>query len=291
MKLTPIAIATLLAASSLYSSASQAADLNARDFFSAPDGTQLGVVYLNINRADRFHGVADTTDKAKLDVNALAYRHVWFTELCGTLCTPQMIVPLVDIDARLPGALRSTSEQGVGDPQVGGTLFFINDPERRRYSGLLSLISLPVGEYHARNPDVSAGANRWAGHFNFNNTWGIGQKWVLEANLEAQVYAKNDDYFGSVLKQDPLYRLQAFASYDFTPATYGALRLIHADGGELRLDGRRLDNTHKRYTQLGVELNHWLDKQNSLMFALSHNVETRNDYHGSQALVRLVHVY
>lgn len=52
---------------------------------------------------------------------------------------------------------------------------------------------------------------------------------MLEANLEAQLYGRNDDYFGSELKQAPLYRLQAFASYDFSAATYGALRLIQAD--------------------------------------------------------------
>lgn len=60
---------------------------------------------------------------------------------------------------------------------------------------------------------------------------------MLEANLEAQFYAKNDDYFGSDLEQKPLYRLQAFASYDFSQSTYGALKLVHADGGELKLQG------------------------------------------------------
>lgn len=67
-------------------------------------------------------------------------------------------------------------------------------------------------------------------------------------------HAKNDDYFGSDLEQKPLYRLQAFASYDFSQSTYGALKLVHADGGELKLQGHTLDDTHQRYTQLGFEL-------------------------------------
>ena len=93
------------------------------------------------------------------------------------------------------------------------------------------------------------------------------------------------------VEQDPLYRLQAFASYDFTPATYGALRLIHADGGELRLGGERLDGTHQGYTQIGFELGHWLDQKNQLLFSLSRNVDTDNCYHGEQALLRLAHVF
>lgn len=269
----------------------EAADINARDFFSAPSGTQLGVLYLPTNRANDFHGPADTNSHAELEVNALAYRHVLFTEACGTLCTPQFIVPYVQTDALLPGTTRRTAGRGVGDPQIGGTLFFINDPASRTYSGLLSLLTLPVGEYHANNPGVSPGANRWGATFNYNYTQGVGEHWVLEANLEAQLYGKNDDYYGMDLEQAPLYRLQAFASYDFAATTYGALRLVHADGGELSLNDRTLDDTHQRYTQLGIELGHWLDRNNQLMVALSHNVDTDNGYHGAQALLRLSHVF
>ena len=268
-----------------------AADLNARDFFGAPSGTTLGVLYLPASRANDFHGPADSTGKADLKVNAVAYRQVFFTDICGTLCTPQFIVPFADINARLPGASQHTGESGFGDPQVGGTLFFINDPASRTYSGLLTLITLPLGEYHGENPDVSPGANRWGATFVYNYTQGIGEKWVLEANLEAQLYGKNDDYLGSELKQDPLYRLQAFASYDFTPATYGALRLIQATGGALRIDNRSIDDTRKRYTQVGFEVGHWLDKQNQVMFSLSQNVATANGYAGTDALLRLVHVF
>ncbi|MGE8415999.1 MAG: transporter [Pseudomonas sp.] len=282
---------TLAVASALASLASQAADLNARDFFGAPVGTSLGVLYLPATRADSFHGPADTTGKAELRVNAMAYRQVFFSDLCATLCTPQFIVPFLDTEARLPGAAHHSQESGFGDPQVGGTLFFINQPQTRTYSGLLTLITLPVGEYHGRDPGVSPGANRWGATFVYNYTHGLGEKWVLEANLEAQFYGTNNDYLGSDLKQDPLYRLQAFASYDFTPSTFGALRLIHADGGELRIDDRRIDDTHRRYTQAGFELGHWLDSRNQLMFSLSRNVATDNGFAGTDALLRLVHVF
>ena len=288
---SPLCKITVLLGGTLLSLDSQAADLNARDFFGAPAGTSLGVVYLPATRAGDFHGPADSTGKADLKVNALAYRQVYFTDACGTLCTPQFILPFADITARLPGTEQRTRERGLGDPQVGGTLFFINDPASRTYSGLLSLITLPLGEYHSQNPDVSPGANRWGATFVYNYTQGIGDNWVLEANLEAQFYAKNDDYFGSELKQAPLYRLQAFASYDFSAATYGALRLIQADGGALRINNRRIDDTHKRYTQLGLELGHWLDTQNQLMVSLSQNVAASNGYAGTEALLRLVHVF
>lgn len=65
-----------------------AADLNARDFFGAPAGTTLGVLYLPATRAHEFHGPADRNGKAELKTNAMAYRQVFFSDICGTLCTP-----------------------------------------------------------------------------------------------------------------------------------------------------------------------------------------------------------
>lgn len=286
----PSAFAVMLAWL-LGAGAASAADLNARDFMTAPVGTSLGVFYLPIARADDYRGPADSTGKADLSVNAFAYRQLWFSDICGTLCTPQFIIPYIAIDARLPGSDEHTHEHGLGDPQLGGTLFFINDPKHRTYSGLLTLLSVPVGEYHSQNADVSPGANRWALHLNYNYTQGMGEKWMLEANLEAQIYGENDDYYGATLKQRPLYRLQAFASYDFTQSTYGALRLVHADGGELRLNNRALDSTHQRYTQVGFEVGHWLDSSNQVLMSLSHNISTDNGYERGEALLRLVHVF
>ena len=89
-------------------------------------------------------------------------------------------------------------------------------------------------------------------HLRLQLTQGIGRDWVLEANLEAQFYAKNDDYFGSDLEQKPLYRLQAFASYDFSQSTYGALAGARR-WRRTEAAGPYLDDTHQRYTQLGFE--------------------------------------
>ena len=121
----------------------EAADLNARDFVSAPVGTSVGVAYLPLVRANDYHGAADSTGKADLAVNVFAYRQLWFSDICGILCTPQFVVSYVDTEARLPGAAERTSDHGIGDPQIGGTLFFINDPEARTYSGLLTMLSVP----------------------------------------------------------------------------------------------------------------------------------------------------
>ena len=82
---TPVPRITLALTATLASLSLNAADLNARDFFAAPAGTSLGVLYLPATRAGDFHGPADSTGKAELRVNAMAYRQVFFSDLCGTL--------------------------------------------------------------------------------------------------------------------------------------------------------------------------------------------------------------
>ena len=101
------ALALISGLSSLHAGA---ADLNARDFFGAPSGTTLGVLYLPASRAGDFHGPADSTGKADLKVNAVAFRQVFFTDICGTLCTPQFIVPASTLEKADSVILRSAAQ-------------------------------------------------------------------------------------------------------------------------------------------------------------------------------------
>jgi hypothetical protein len=268
-----------------------AADTNARDYFSAPDGTSLGIVYVPVVRADAYRTSAGKLPDTDLQVNALVYRHVWFTEACGTLCTPQFVIPVADTHVRTPGAGAEQKQRGVGDPMVGATFFFRNDPTTRTFSGLNVMVGLPVGAYDRNAPDASAGQNRWQTHAMLNVTHGIGTNWVLEGTLEAQVYGDNKDYFGQRLAQKPLYRLQAFASYDFTPSTYAALRVYHGRGGALSLGGTDLAGTRQRYTQAGLELHSWIDRRNQVLAMLGRDVAAENHFQTSQLLLRFVHVY
>lgn len=268
-----------------------AVDMNARDFFTAPVGTQLQVAYFGAARADGFHGPADSTGKADLSVNTFIYRYVYFSDICGVLCTPQIIIPVVDIKATTPGDSTQSKEKGIADPMVGGTYFLINDPTNRVYSGIFAAVSVPVGEYHSRDAAVSPGANRWAVHVNYNYTKGFGSKLVLEANAEVQVYGKNLDYYGRELNQDPLYRLQLISSYDLTNSTYAGLRFVYAKGASLEIDGAGINYSTVKYTQAGVELAHFLDRKNQIMVSAARNIDTDNSYHGSQFLFRFAHFF
>jgi len=280
-----------IAALPLALSTAQAADFNARDFFSAPAGAHVGVTYLPMTRANEFRSPFGNDHNAKLSVNALVHREVWFREFGGVLTTPQFVVPLLDLNVRGPGAALRTHQTGIGDPQVGGTVYFVNQPESRTFVGWLNLVTLPIGKYDRNDPGSSPSKNRWELHSALNFTRGVGEKWVLESALEVQAYGKNDDYVGMDMKQDPIVRLQSFASYDLSAETTAALRFVYAEGGKMKLNGADLAGTRQRYAQLGFEFAHQVNAKNNLMFSFNRHIEARNTFLQNDLLLRWVYVY
>jgi len=268
-----------------------AADFNARDYFSAPAGTHIGVTYLPMTRAEEFRSGLGNDHSAKLSVNGLVHREVWFREIGGVMTTPQFVIPVLDINVRGPGAAQRTHQTGVGDPQVGGTVYFVNQPESRTFVGWLNLVTLPIGKYDRNDPGSSPSKNRWELHSALNVTRGVGEKWVLESALEVQAYGKNDDYVGMDMKQDPIIRLQSFASYDLAAGTTAALRFVYAEGGKMKLNGADLAGTRQRYAQLGFEFSHQVNAKNNLMFSFNRHIEARNTFLQNDLLLRWVYVY
>jgi len=284
-------LALAAAALPLAVSTAKAADFNARDFFSAPAGVHVGVTYLPMTRAEEFRAGAGNDHNAKLSVNGLVHREVWFREFGGILMTPQFVVSGLDINVRGPGAPRRTHQTGLGDPMVGGTVYFVNQPESRTFVGWLNLLALPIGKYDRNDPGSSPGKNRWELHSALNFTRGVGEKWVLESALEVQAYGKNDDYVGMDMKQDPMIRLQSFASYDLSAANTAALRFVYAEGGKMKLNGADLAGTRQRYAQLGFEFTHQVNPKNNLMFSFNRHIEARNTFLQNDLLLRWVYVY
>jgi len=114
---------------------------------------------------------------------------------------------------------------------------------------------------------------------------------VLESALEVQAYGKNDDYFGMDMKQEPMIRLQSFASYDLSADTWAGLRFVYAEGGKLKLNGTDLAGTRQRYVQLGFEFAHQVGPKDNLMFSFNRHIEARNTFLQNDLLLRWVHVY
>lgn len=268
-----------------------AVDMNARDFYTAPPGTWASVTYLGYDHSNDFKGRADINNNASLKVTSLVHRLVRFTDCWGLMCSPQIVVPLLNMDIQGPGAATNRSKAGIGDISLGSGLWFINKPTEKRYMGILTTVIAPTGRYDAKNPGISAGSNRWQLHLNANNTFALSEKWTLEFEGEAQFYTKNKDYLGMTYRQQPLYKLKSYLSYDFNSENYLAFRFIHGMGGKMKLNGQKIKNTYTETTQLGVEYGHLITKNKHLLFGYTKDIYARNSFKSNHFQIRFAHSF
>lgn len=138
------------------------------------------------------------------------------------------------------------SRSGLGDARVKlsvnllgndavGTRAFMTTP-RRTIVGASITAAVPTGQYY-NDKLVNVGLNRWA----FKPEAGIAVPkgpWDVDAYFGVWLFAANDDYFpgGLTRAQEPLWTLQAHASYTFRPRLWVALDGTWYAGGDVRVD-------------------------------------------------------
>jgi hypothetical protein len=116
-----------------------------------------------------------------------------------------------------------------------GTQQFAKTP-RKTIVGVSFTAAAPTGQYYD-DKLVNVGLNRWA----FKPEAGIAVpkgRWDVDAYFGVWLFAPNDDYFpgGLTRAQDPLWTLQAHASYTFRPRLWVAADGTWYAGGDVRVD-------------------------------------------------------
>ena len=135
---------------------------------------------------------------------------------------------------------------------------------RKRLSTCCSHLLRQPGEY---DPDktINLGTNRWslrvgAPIMHFFST-GPGNTTSLEVQPSVTFFTDNDNISGAsnTLAQDPIYKLEAHLTHDFTMMFWGSLDALYTAGGETTVDGIEKDNA-QRSLGLGVTLGVFFSK-------------------------------
>jgi hypothetical protein len=155
-------------------------------------------------------------------------------------------------DVTVAGNTFSQSTRGFGDPMLEFSINVIGPPAQKnipdvmRYEPgfsmhLLADLALPIGEYDS-DKVLNIGQNRWYGRLGVPITWQLGP-WVpgrrttLEFLPAVWLFDDNTDYVGQTLKTDPLFKLDASLTRDFTEHLWGSLDASWLNGGEATIDG------------------------------------------------------
>lgn len=239
------------------STISYAADVHLGDYVALPKGMNLALWYQQYTHADQFAGDNGPTfnDDTSLKANISLLRLIHYTEIGGHTVNLQTIIPagnIYDIDI---GGNHVEGNSGIGDPIVGGTYWFINEPSNNnygRYVALTGLVYVPVGSYDKDKP-INLGENRWRGDFQLGWIEPIGKKSALEMHWGLFVYSDNDDYLGDLtLEEDPMFNFQGNYVYQLSSVTKLGIGYAGYWGGKIDVEGQYIDQKTE-YGQIRLE--------------------------------------
>lgn len=252
------------------------------DYAPLPVGTELGLVYFQHADRDRvMHDGHTATKDFELDSNLLMMRYVHWTEIGGFVVTPQVIIPVADLKMSGQNDDRAT---GVGDPIFGSDLWLLNDPVKERYFSVAGYLSVPIGEYHAKDGAMNTGENRWKGAFHVSYVQALIPRTLYgEVTLEHDKIWDNDDFQGVTLKQADVFELQTHLRYVYSSTNQFGLSYHHTVGGENKVGGISQDDSLNSKKAL-VTWSHFLNPRTQFETQVGREFEVRN---GPQENLRL----
>ena len=230
----------------------------------------------NISPFDAAHTV---TQDANFDATMATVGYARTFSFYDRAAMAAILLPMGRIsgDLNVDGKSVSQSASGFGDPMLEFSINVIGPPAQKnipdvlRYEPgfsmhLLADLGLPIGEYDS-DQLVNVGQNQWFGRLGAPMTWQIGpwvpgRRMTLEFLPAVWLFDDNTDYVGQTLKTDPLFKLDASLTRDFTQRLWGSLDAIWLNGGAATINGvkgEKLDSV-----ALGLTLGYFINENLNL---------------------------
>ena len=239
----------------LGTTASHAIDIDAGDYTTFADGTNLGMLYAQHTERNRLYANGQRVPGDNdLDSDIGVLRVIHFMKIGGFTVDPQFLLPFGRLKGRGDLGPVLGSGSGVGDLALAATVWAIENPADREYFGITPFLYVPAGTYDASRP-LNLGENRWKYALQAGYIHGVGEKLTFDVAADITAYGRNDkaDAAGHDLTQQPTMQLQGFVRYAMTPAWDLRVGASHAIDGETKLAGvSRHDEAHVTKIQLGT---------------------------------------
>jgi hypothetical protein len=221
-------------------------------------------------------------------------------DFATNLTPPDFLPPGV-----VPGVSFSQSASGYADPSVQldvnllGTPSLIGGFDVINYEPTWTLdaavmLGVPLGEYDGSKV-VNLGLNRFFGRiaFPFKYHFGVfspGYMSSLEVVPSVWLFAKNDDFVGQKLENDPLWQLEAHWTQDFTRHFYGSIDVLYRTGFQSEINGVDVGSDIE-IGDIGVTLNFHVTDNLALRTGFSSNVFGDSDIDTSMVRFQVVYAW
>lgn len=207
----------------------EAAD--ARGNIYAPDGTKGFLLYSRHKTGNRVYRDGNLLTKdADYELNYQIVRPLYYKTLGGIGTSVQALIPFGDLE------VNDVSTSGFMDPTLILAVWPVADRENQFWITIGEWIAMPLGDYDDNR--LSLGSNRWGFKTVLGIVKGFGNLYFdIEPSIE--FFTDNDDFTnnGQLTNKvsqdmDPLFRLEAHVSYDFTPKFRMSFDYYYENGGE-----------------------------------------------------------
>ena len=174
---------------------------------------------------------------------------------------------------------------GFGDSSLGLTVNLHGAPNLANFYDIANyepkltvdvstLITIPVGEYEDDSA-VNLGQNRWWGRIGLPVVYYLGSyaplyRTSIEVTPSVLVFAKNDDFLGQEMENDPLLQLEAHVTHDITRTLFGSIDFMWRKGFDTELDGNDVGDELDLKT-LGFTVDYVINDNSTVRFSYHSN--------------------
>lgn len=268
-----------------------AIDTQPGDFIAAPPGTTGVVFYGNYGTSDGAV-VNGKSISGNLDTYVGAPRVVHFFDVGGFTADMNLMLPVGSLQNASLGGVSLGKASGVGDLNIVGTFWFIDEPKTNRYLALAGYLSIPTGNYDPFAP-LNMGANRWSGALQLGGIYGLTDRWFIEGVTDITVYGNNSNYdgFHGVMSQDPTITAQTWLTFKATDRVNLSVGYGAYWGGAQALNGTNLGfNSEKQQVRAAVAL--FVTPTFQVLGQVNHDFAVQGGFdQGFSSLIRVMQLF
>lgn len=267
-----------------------AIDIGPGDYAILPEGTKLGLLYLQHLRSDSLSIGGNEVPGSEFKGTVGLLRGLYYTDWGNERVALHMVLPISSLNTASIGGVDQPIADGLGDLTLGVTYWPVK-PENEETGttvGLSLFVTAPTGKYEFGS--VGIGEGTWQITPQVGVIQGLGGGFYIDGALDVALSFDHDEA-GVSVSRDPSWQLQAMLRKQFNPTTSLAIGYSGHRGGELAFDG--VENGQKTSRdQIRLYGTKFLTPDFQIQGMIGRDISTKGGFeYDSVAQIRLMKVF
>ena len=254
-------------------------ELEPRAYSVSPVGTNIALFSYSYPTGDVEFDPSVPIDNVKANLNVLTLGYFRSFNFLGRSASISAAIPYTDgkLEGVFFGNFQTVHRSGLRDPLIRVAVNLYGAPamdltqfskyRQKRSLGASLTVVAPLGQYDG-NTLINLGSNRWAFKPEIGVSQGLKERWILELDAGAWLFAANHNFLGVTRTQTPIVSLQLHGVYTVRPHLWFSLDGNFYNGGRTTL--AMIDRSDsRRGSRIGFTVAGPIARHQGLKFAYS----------------------